>query len=41
MIQAGQLAPDASFGSGNGDEVSLSDLWKAGPVVLAFLRHFG
>ena len=40
-IKTGQLAPDAIFGRGHGDEVSLADLWKAGPVVVAFLRHFG
>ena len=40
-IETGQLAPDVAFGHGDGDEVSLADLWKAGPVVVAFLRHFG
>ncbi len=40
-IQTGQLAPDVTFGRGHGEEVSIADLWKAGPVVIAFLRHFG
>jgi hypothetical protein len=25
----------------SGREVALADLWRKGPVVLAFLRHFG
>lgn len=40
-ITTGQPAPDATFGSSQGEDVSLADLWKAGPVVVAFLRHFG
>ncbi len=40
-IDAGQAAPDATFRRTDGDEVSLADLWRDGPVVVAFLRHFG
>ena len=40
-IQIGEPAPDVTFGSGHGNEVLLADLWRAGPVVVAFLRHFG
>lgn len=25
----------------NGEKVSLEALWKQGPIVLAFVRHFG
>jgi hypothetical protein len=25
----------------NGDTVSLQELWKQGPIVLVFVRHFG
>jgi peroxiredoxin len=41
MIETGQQAPNATFGARHGLDVSLSDLWKEGPVVVAFLRHFG
>lgn len=39
-IEQGQPAPDLVFGSKDGD-LRLSDLWQQGPLVLAFLRHFG
>ena len=40
-IQVGDRAPDVTFGRSDGDEVSLDELWRDGPVVVAFLRHFG
>ena len=40
-IQIGEPAPDVTFGSSHGNEVSLAELWRSGPVVVAFLRHFG
>ncbi len=40
-LQVGQAAPDVSFGRGEGGQVSLSELWREGPLVVAFLRHFG
>ncbi len=40
-LSVGQAAPEARFGRGQGDEVSLSELWREGPLVVAFLRHFG
>ncbi len=40
-IQIGEPAPDVTLANGEGNEVSLAELWRAGPVVVAFLRHFG
>ncbi len=40
-IAVGEKAPDLTFGRGEGGDVSLSELWRDGPLVLAFLRHFG
>jgi hypothetical protein len=40
MPRVGEPAPDVTFGSRDGD-VALSALWREGPVVVAFLRHFG
>ena len=40
-IQVGDPAPNATFSRSQGDEVALADLWRDGPVVIAFLRHFG
>lgn len=39
-IAVGRPAPDLVFGSSSGD-LHLADLWREGPLVLAFLRHFG
>jgi len=40
-IQIGDRAPNVTFGRSDGDEVSLDELGRDGPVVVAFLRHFG
>lgn len=40
-IEAGQSAPNPTFGRSDGSDVTLAELWRDGPVVLAFLRHFG
>lgn len=40
-LQPGQRAPNATFGRGDGTQVALSDLYREGTLVLAFLRHFG
>lgn len=40
-IDVGQQAPDMTFGRSDGPDVSLAELWREGPVVVAFLRHFG
>jgi hypothetical protein len=34
-------APDEAVRLADGSEMRLSDLWKKGPLVLVFLRHFG
>jgi peroxiredoxin len=41
MIEVGQRAPRVTFGRSDGTEVSLEALYREGPLVLAFLRHFG
>ena len=41
QLQVGQQAPEVTFGTSAGGEVSLADLRSEGPVVVAFLRHFG
>lgn len=39
-LTVGQAAPEITWGSVDGD-VSLTELRRDGPVVVAFLRHFG
>jgi len=39
--EVGQPAPETTFGWSDGSQVSLAELRREGPVVLAFLRHFG
>jgi peroxiredoxin len=41
MIEVGQPAPNPTFARNEGDGVTLAELWRQGPVVVAFLRHFG
>ncbi len=41
QLRVGQQAPAVTFGKGDGGQVSLADLRREGPVVVAFLRHFG
>ena len=40
-IEIGQPAPNVTLANSEGREVSLAELWRSGPVVVAFLRHFG
>ncbi len=40
-LDVGDLAPDVTVQTTSGASVNLSTLWQEGPVVLAFLRHFG
>lgn len=40
-LALGDLAPDGVALDADGNEVSLSTYWAAGPVLLTFLRHFG
>jgi len=41
MIEIGHAAPNITFGRSDGDDIPLAGLWRDGPVVVAFLRHFG
>jgi peroxiredoxin len=41
MLTVGERAPNPSFGRSDGPDATLDDLRRDGPVVLAFLRHFG
>jgi peroxiredoxin len=41
MLKQGERAPDLVLRDGTGANVALSDLWRNGPLVLVFLRHFG
>ncbi len=39
-LAAGERAPDVTV-QGERGAVQLSDLWREGPLVVAFLRHMG
>ena len=41
QLQIGQQAPEVTFRKSDGGGVSLAELRSDGPVVVAFLRHFG
>ncbi len=40
-IQIDQPAPNVTLANSEGNEVSLAELGRSRPVVVAFLRHFG
>jgi peroxiredoxin len=40
-LAVGDAAPDVEVLDTSGRSVSLADLWRRGPIVLTFLRHFG
>ena len=40
MIEVGDSFPDIRVESRAG-EVSLSERWRDGPLIVAFMRHFG
>jgi peroxiredoxin len=40
-LAPGDAAPDYKVLDASGGAVALADFWRKGPVVLAFLRHFG
>lgn len=40
-IRQGERAPDVTLQGADGQSVRLSDLWREGPLVVAFLRHPG
>jgi peroxiredoxin len=41
MLTLGDKAPDIRLQGKGGVEIPLSSLWRAQPLVLVFLRHFG
>jgi peroxiredoxin len=41
QLAAGDAAPDSVLARPDGSAVRLSSIWGEGPLVLAFLRHFG
>lgn len=40
-LAIGDTAPDVAVLDVHGQNVALSEMWRRGPVVLTFLRHFG
>ena len=40
-LNAGDAAPSVTVQDRAGQPFELSDLWRTGPVLLSFLRHFG
>ncbi len=40
-LSVGDPAPDAMLRGEGEREVRLSELYREGPVILVFLRHFG
>lgn len=40
-LAIGDAAPDVVFGLSDSEDVRLSRYWAEGPLVVAFLRHFG
>jgi len=40
-LEVGCPVPDAALLEAGDREVRLSELWRNGPAVLLFLRHFG
>ncbi|MEK7328633.1 MAG: hypothetical protein AAB217_25580 [Chloroflexota bacterium] len=40
-LKVGGRAPESILLDVNGQPVPLAETWRDGPVLLAFLRHFG
>jgi hypothetical protein len=40
MLKPGDKFPDLTVESREGD-VTLSERWRNGPLIVAFMRHFG
>lgn len=40
-LQSGEQAPSLTLIDKNAQDVTLNELWKNGPTLLTFLRHFG
>jgi len=40
-LKIGDKAPNVAVYDVNARQVSLAELWRDGPILLTFLRHFG
>jgi hypothetical protein len=40
-LKVGEKAPNSLVLDINGQQVALEEVWRDGPVLLTFLRHFG
>lgn len=40
-LKLGDAAPELTVLDASGHSVSLAEVWRRGPIVLTFLRHFG
>ena len=40
-LRAGEPAPDLTLTNTDGQPIAVSALWRRGPILLPFLRHFG
>jgi len=40
-LKVGDRAPERAVLDASGRSLSLKEIWRGGPVVLTFLRHFG
>ncbi len=41
MIETGSAAPDFVYTTAAGENRRLSELWRDGPALILWLRHFG
>jgi peroxiredoxin len=41
LLKIGDKAPNVAVYDAQGRQVTLAELWKDGPILLTFLRHFG
>lgn len=40
-LAVGAVAPNATLINQDENPVALADIWRGGPTLLTFLRHFG
>jgi hypothetical protein len=40
-LSVGDLAPQVTVLDRQGQPYAINDLWRSGPVLLSFLRHYG
>jgi peroxiredoxin len=41
QLRVGEQAPEVTFGKSDSQQISLAELRRDKPLVVAFLRHFG